>query len=246
MNSAGNNAAQSLQPRVQPPLAELQPLTLAGLFHHPVSQSLAWRDALELFDTLGDVERTDNGTLILRVGDMQTTVRQPRSKDLRNDEVTMLRVFLQRAGLSVDGHAAAAHDITTQAKDLLVVVNHHEAKIYQIGPNRQTASGQEIRPDGPHHFPHHLVHKDRNRQRGQHAPGAPDFYVRIAAALVHAERIVVVGTGAGHRNAAHHLVEYLAAHHPETHARVVAERVVDAFGVTPARLLEIGQQALGI
>ena len=245
MNTARNNAAQSPPPRVWPPLAESQPLTLEGLFHLPLSQSLAWRDALELFDTIGDVEHRDNGTLILHVGDMKTTVHQSRGKDLRNDEVTMLRAFLQRAGLSADRHAAAPHDITTPVKNLLVLVSHHQAKLYQIGPNSQTASGQEIKPYGPSPFLHHLVHKDRSRQRGQRAQEDPEFYVHIAAALSHAEQIVVVGNGAGHSNAAHHLVEYLAAHHPETCARVVAERVVDASSVTPAQLLEIGQQALG-
>ena len=246
MNTAVNNAAQSPQPHGWPRPAEPQPLTLEGLFYLPVSQSLAWRDALELFDTIGDVEHRDDGTLVLHVGDLKTTVHQSPGKDLRKDEVTMLRAFLQRAGMSAGGHMATPRDITTQAKSLLVVVSQHQAKIYQIGPNRRTAIGQEIRPYDPHHFLHRLVRKDRDRQHGQRAPEDPDFYLHIASALAHAEHIVVVGHGTGHSNAAHHLVEYLAAHHPETHARVVSELVVDVSSVTPAQLLESGQQALGV
>ena len=246
MNTAVNNAAQSAQPPVWPRLAEPQPLTLEGLFYHPVSQSLAWRDALELFDTLGDVEHRDNGTLVLHVGDLETTVQQSHGKDLRKDEVTMLRAFLQRAGMSAGGHRAIPRDITTQAKSLLVVVSQHQARIYQIAPNRRTAIGQEIRRYDPHHFVHRLVRKDRDRQHGQRAQEDPDFYAHIAAALAHAEQIVVVGHGTGHSTAAHHLVEYLAAPHPETNARVVSELVVDVSSVAPALLLASGQQALGV
>lgn len=246
MNPAVNNAIQSPQVRVWPRLVEPELLTLEGLFHRPVSQSLAWHDVLELVETLGDVEHRDNDTLILHVGDIETTVHQSHGKDLSKDEVTMLRAFLQRAGLSADGYATAPGDITTPMKHLLVAVNHRDAKIYPIGANRQAASGQEIKPSDPHHFLHYLTHKDGDRRYGQRAPEDPDFYLHIAAALAHAEQIVVVGQGKDHGNTAHHLVEYLAAYHPETHARVVAELVVDVSGFTPAQLQEIGLEALGI
>ena len=246
MNTAGNAAVHSPQVRVWPRLAEPPPLTLEGLFHRPVSQRLAWHDALELIETIGDVEYRDNDTLILHVGDIETTVHQSHGKDLRKDELTMLRTFLQRAGLPVDGYTTAPHDITAQANSLLVLVSHHQAKIYPIDANLRAASGRETTPNDLHHFLHHLPHKDQDRQHRQRAPEDPDFYPHIAVALAHAEQIVVVGQGTGHSNAAHHLVEYLAAHHPETLARVVSELVVDVPRVTPAQLQEIGQQALGI
>lgn len=247
MNTAANSAAQSPPPRGWPVLAEAHPLTLAALFHHPLSQSLAWRDVLELFEMIGDVEHRDNGTLILRVSEMETTVHPSRGKELRKDEITLLRAFLQRAGLSADDHAAVPHDIATQANSVLVVVvSHHQTKIYPIGPNPHAAAGQQIKPSDLHPFVQHLVHKDRDRQRGQRAPEDPDFYGQIAAALAHAEQIVVVGHGTDHSNPAHHLVEYLAAHHRATHAQSVAELVVDMSSVTPAQLLEIGQQALSV
>ena len=245
MNTLRTNAADPVPPIVSPDLAESQKHTLAALFRHPVSQSLEWGDSLELFETIGEVEHHDNGKSTLRIGDKRTVVHQPHGKHIAEEEVMALRKFLRQAGWSADGHAETTATTTTRAKSLLVLVDHHEAKIYEIGPNPQAATGQEIWPADPHHFLHHLVHKDRDRQRGQRAPEDPDFYMHIAAALVHAEQIVVVGHGTGHSNAADHLVEYLAAHHPETHARVVAELVMDVSGVTPAQLLEIGQQALG-
>ena len=245
MNSVRTNAADAPPSIASPYLAEAQLMTLAALFRHPVPQNLEWRDALELFETIGEVEHEGDGKSILHVGDKKTAMHHPRGKDLTANEVTVLRKFLQRAGWSADGHASTPGGICTPAKSLLVAMDHHEAKIYQIGPNAQTASGQEIRPYDPHHFLHHLVHKDQDRQRGQRAPEDPDFYVHIAAALAQAEQVVVVGRGTGHSNAAHHLVEYLAAHHPETHARVVAELAVDLSSITPVQLLDLAQQALG-
>ncbi len=108
-----------------------------------------------------------------------------------------------------------------------------------------TAPGDE--PVDPHHFLHHLRHKDQDRQAGQRAPEDPTYHAGIAAALTDADQIVVVGhgTGTGHSHAARHLIEHLAAHDPDLRARVVAERVIDLPSVTPAQLLEIGRQELG-
>lgn len=245
MNTLRTHAADPSQPTSSADLAESRKRTVASLFGHPFPRNLEWSDALELLEAIGEVEHHDNGKSTLRIDDTKTVVHQPHGRDMAEDEVMALRKFLRQAGWSEEGHAQTSSDVSMPAKCLLVAVDHHEAKIYQIGPNSQTASGPEIKPYDPHHFLHHMTHKDRDRQRGQRAPEDPDFYAHIAAALVHAEQIVVVGHGTGHSNAATHLVEFLAAHHPEIHARVVAERVVDVSGVTPAQLLEIGQQALG-
>ncbi|MEO9215723.1 MAG: hypothetical protein ABI227_08740 [Rhodanobacter sp.] len=245
MNTLRINAADPPQPMASLHLAESQKHTLAALFRHPVPRNLEWSDVLELLETIGEVDHQDNGKSTLRVGDKKTVVHQPHGKDMAEDEVMALRKFLRQAGWSANGHAEMAGDITTPVKSLLVVVDHHEAKVFQIGPSPQDASRQEIKPYDPHHFLHHLTHKDQDRQRGQRAPEDPDFYRHIATALAQAEQIVVVGHGTGHSNAAHHLVEYLAAYHPETRARVLAELVVDVSSVTPAQLLEMGQQALG-
>ncbi|MEO8779393.1 MAG: hypothetical protein ABI389_12085 [Rhodanobacter sp.] len=244
MNTLRTNAADPVPPFVSPDLAESQKQTLAALFRHPVSQSLEWGDPLELFETIGEVEHHDHGKSTLRIGDKRAVVHQPHGKQIAEDEVMALPKFLRQADWSAEGHAETSGDASTPTKYLLVVVDHHEAKIYQIGPNPPAATGQEIRPADPHHLRHHLVHKDRDRQRGQRAPEDPDFHMHIAAARVHAEQIVVLGHGTGHSNAADHLLEYLAAHHPETRARVVAERVMDVSAITPAQLLEPGQQAL--
>jgi hypothetical protein len=227
------------------PLGESHRRTLEALFRHPVAKNLEWNSVLALVEAIGAAEHKDNDHWVLQVGEVTTRMHQPHGKDLTATEVVGLRKFLQQAGFSASGHALATAGTIKQAKNLLVVVDHHEASIYQIGPSAHDAFRQEIKPYDPHHFLHHLMHKDQDRQAGQRAPEDPGFYAGIAAALVDADQIVVVGHGTGHSNAAHHLIEHLAAHDPETNARVVAERVVDLSSVTPAQLLEIGQKELG-
>jgi len=169
-------------------------------------------------------------------------MHQPHGKDLTGLEVIELRKFLQRAGWSAKGEIGTPCEATEKPASLLVVVDHHEAKIYHIGADLHDVTRQGINPYDPHHFLHHLTHKDQDRERGQRAPEDPSFYVRIAAALATGGSIVVVGHGTGHSNAAHHLVEHLHAHDPDTYARIVREVVADLSTITPAKVMEIAEQ----
>jgi hypothetical protein len=130
------------------------------------------------------------------------------------------------------------------APDLMVVMDHHQAKIYRVEPLSHDVRELTIRPYDPHHFQHHLTHKDQSRERGQRTPEDHAYYAQIAAALGAGGRLVVVGHGSGKSNAAHHLVEYLREHHGETYRRIVREMVVDLSSETPAQLLALAQQAL--
>jgi len=88
-------------------------------------------------------------------------------------------------------------------------VDHHGTKIFDVDVSSDDVSEHVIRPYDPHHFLHHLVHKDQSREQGQRAPEEPAYYERIADAVAPGGKIVVVGHGAGKSNAAHHLTEYL-------------------------------------
>jgi glycerol dehydrogenase-like iron-containing ADH family enzyme len=125
----------------------------------------------------------------------------------------------------------------------MVVVDHHGAKIYHIQPGSGDPSPHAIAPYDPHHFLHHLTHKDQLREEGQRAPEDPGFYSGISDVLAAAGRIFVVGHGKGKSNAAWHLLEYLRMHHRETYQRVVHGVDVDLSAVTTAQLLELARQA---
>jgi hypothetical protein len=127
----------------------------------------------------------------------------------------------------------------------MVVVDHHGAKIYLIRRASGDASSHEITPYDPHHFLHHLTHKDQVRAEGQRAPEDPSFYSRIGDTLAVASRIIVVGHGKGKSNAARHLVEYLRTHHRETYQRIAREIEADLSAITTPQLLELAEQAFG-
>jgi hypothetical protein len=171
-------------------------------------------------------------------------MRKPHTKDLTSSEVVDLRHFLQRAGWSPEVPSQAAARPEPAAPSLMVVVDHHGAKIYRIDTGSGDASEQRITPYDPHHFLHHLTHKEQSRELGQRAPEDADFYKRIGDAVAAAGRIVVVGHGTGKSNAATHLTDYLRTHHRETYQRIVHEIGVDLSAVTTLQLLALAQQAL--
>jgi hypothetical protein len=218
--------------------------TLEALFRHPLAHNLAWSDLLSLFGKLGTVEEKSNNEVSFRIGAETYVMRPPHSKELTGQEVIDLRHFATRAGVSAKGATETQPDPDTATPNLVVVMDHHEAKIYQIDASGHEQSEQNIRPYDPHHFLHHLTHKDESRERGQRSPEDATFYERIAQAIAAGGQILLVGHGAGKSNAAHHLEEYLREHHTEIHQRVVSEVVMDLSSVTPAQLLHMASEKL--
>jgi hypothetical protein len=218
--------------------------TLEAIFRHPSAHNLEWRDVIALIKKIGGVEEKANGEFAFSVAGERHLMRKPHTKDLSGSEVIELREFLLRAGWSPESPSQPAVHPTPVAPSLIVVVDHHGAKIYHMAVTSDDASKQEITPYDPHHFLRHLAHKDQSREQGQRAPEDPSFYERIGKALAAGGRIVVVGHGTGKSNAAHHLTEYLRLHHRETYQRIVREVVADLSSITTPQLLEIAQQAL--
>ena len=219
--------------------------TLEALFRHPTAHNLEWMDVVALIEKIGAVQQKADNKFAFDVGREHYLMHKPHSKDLTSSEVVDLRHFLQRAGWSPESSSQPAARPGPAALSLMVVVDHHGARIYRIDVASADASKHEIRPYDPHHFLHHLTHKGESREQGQRAPENTDFYKSIADALTAGGRIVVVGHGTGKSNAAEHLTEYLRTHHPETYQRVVREIDADLSAVTTPQLLELAEQALG-
>lgn len=219
--------------------------TLEALFRHPVAHNLEWMDVLALIEKIGAVHQKGGDKFTFDVGGEHLLMHKPHTKDLTSSEVVDLRHFLQRAGWSPAGPSEAVASPEPAAPTLMVVVDHHGAKIYRIDTAFGDAAKREISPYDPHHFLHHLTHKDQSREQGQRAPEDAGFYERIAAALATGGGIVVVGHGTGKSNAAQHLTEYLRNHHRETYQRIVRELAADLSATTPPQLLALAEQALG-
>ena len=218
--------------------------TFEALFRHPMAHNLEWKDVVALMERIGAVHEKGHNKVDFELGGEHLVIPKPHSKDLPVSELVALRHLLQRAGWSPDAKLPA-RDPEPAAPALMVVVDHHGARIYRIDAASAHPAGREIRPYDPHHFLHHLTHRDQSRERGQRAPEEAAFYQQIAAALASAGRIIVVGHGTGKSNAAEHLLEYLRADHRETYQRVVREIGVDLSAITMPQLLALAEQALG-
>jgi hypothetical protein len=218
--------------------------TLEALFRHPPAHNLQWKDVLGLMERIAVVHHRDSGELTFDLGGEHYLMHKPHSKDLAISEVTDLRHFLQQAGWSPQGRSPAAAASHPALPALMVVVDHHGAKIYRIDASSSDATKREITPYDPHHFLHHLTHKDQSREPGQRAPEDAGFYKRVADALSTGDRILVVGHGTGKSNAAQHLTEYLRTHERDTYLRIVREIGADLSAITTPQLLALAEQAL--
>jgi hypothetical protein len=228
-----------------PSLSASQRRTLEAVFRHPSAHNLEWSDLVALIGKIGEVDERANSEFSFHVSGHKYMMRKPHSKDLTGPEVIQVRHFLHEAGWSAAGHAAVAAVAATDAPNLLVVVDHHEAKIYHIEANASDASAREIKPYDPHHFLHHLAHKGESREQGQRAPEDVTFYERIAQTLKGADKIVLIGHGTGKSNAAHLLSDYLRSHAHETAQHIAAELTADLSSTSPPQLLALAETALG-
>ncbi|MGO9991795.1 MAG: hypothetical protein ACLPTF_04670 [Steroidobacteraceae bacterium] len=219
--------------------------TLEALFRHPPAHNLEWMDVVALIEKIGVVHEKGGNKFSFDVGGAHYLMHKPHTKELTSSEVVDLRHFLQRAGWSPDAPSQATAHPEPAAPTLMVVLDHHGARIYRIDAASGDASKQKITPYDPHHFLHHLTHKEQSREQGQRAPEDAGFYKRIADALAAGGRIVVVGHGTGKSDAAQHLTEYLRTHHHETYQRIVREIAADLSAITTPQLLALAEQALG-
>ena len=232
--------------QVRPFLAEADRLTLDAMFTQPLPY-VGWNKAVALFGVLGAVEPRADGAFAFRIGAEHHLVRKPRDEDLSASEVVGLRHLIERAGLAPvlpASHADPAPPFLPAVPGLLVAMDHHGARVFQIDAAAADPAEHTIKPYDPHGYLHHLTHKDEARERGQRAAEDPAYYERIAHTVMAAARVVVVGHGRGHSDAAHHLIDYLQAHHRDTYGRTVTEVVADLSSLTEPQLLDLGRRAL--
>lgn len=197
-----------------------------------------------MFGKLGSVEEKPNNEFEFRVDREQHLMRAPNTRNLTAPQVLELRHLASRSGWSPQSSPEADLDHEPNPLGLLAVVDHHEAKIYQIDIASDETAVHSTKPYDPHHFLHHLTHKDQSRERGQRAPEEKAFYDEIAQALAAGGKIVLVGDGTGKSSAARHLSEYLSSHHHPIYQRVVRELSADLAHVTTLQLLAMGRDAL--
>jgi len=219
--------------------------TLEAVFRHPAPGNLAWSDTLHLLERLGTTRRESNGNLLFAIGELRHIFHQPHTKELTPEDITQLRKVLEGAGVTPDSAGAAPEEgpaADSATPDMVVTVDHHQARVFTIEGASQTR--KSLRPYDPHHFLHHLAHKQERELRGQREPEEPSYYSQIVAALAPARRIVVLGHGTGNSNAAAHLEQVLRAKHPDIHGRIIATKAVDLSAITEPQLLALALEIL--
>jgi stalled ribosome rescue protein Dom34 len=127
---------------------------------------------------------------------------------------------------------------------MVVVIDHHAAHIYHDLGGSKPQDEVTVKPYDPFGFQHHLIHRKEAHYKGEHVPEEDSWYEEIAADLVHAKAIILIGHGTGKSSAADFLSEYLKTHHPETFQRIIANETADLSALTEPEIEAIAKKHL--
>ena len=210
--------------------------TYNAIFQHPVSHNLGWHDVHALLRELGQVEEEPNGNLRVTRNGQVLVLPPPRTKDVaETEELMALRHFLEQS-------EAATPDPKVKETQWLVVIDHHEARIF-----RSVAHGavpQLVRPHVPEDYFRH-AHNSMGFSRGQEKPDPNSFFAPVAAMLNGAGKILIFGTGTGTSSEMDQFVAWLKHHHPIVAQRIIGSLVIDEHHLTEDQLLAKAREFLG-
>lgn len=199
-----------------------------SLLNGKLRRAVHWNEAVELIGHLGSVEPRGHDEYVFVIGTQREYFRRPRTPEFGTEEVSRLRKFLKDTG------AEPPPTTLAQPCRMVVIIDHHAARVFHDVGASQLQDRATIKPYDPHHFRRHLVHRKEAHYRGDRVPEEPSFYEEVAAALAPANEIVLIGHGTGKSNAATVLAEYLEKHHPELSRLVKATETADLSSLTDA------------
>ncbi len=211
-------------------------LILKSLQAGSLPRNLHWNDVVELIGKVGKVEPRGGAEFAFVIGSQRGFFRRPDAGSLEVSEVSRLRTLLHEAGRS---------DVPTETvrpTRMIVVIDHHLARVYQDLDGSRPEGEESVRPYDPHGFHHHLIHRKEAHYQGERVPEEHSFYEEVAKDLAPAKEIVLIGHGTGTSSAADFLVEYLKKHHSETYQRVIATEVVDLSALTEPEIETIAKR----
>jgi hypothetical protein len=127
---------------------------------------------------------------------------------------------------------------------MIVVVDHHAAHIFRDFGEGRSQDAVATTPYDPYHYHHHLVHRKEAHYEGDRVPEETSFYEEVAAALVSANEIVLVGHGTGKSSAVSILEEHLNKHHIDLARRVKATELIDLSALTEPEIEAIAKRQM--
>lgn len=207
-----------------------------SLLHGKLPRSLHWSDAVELVGHLGQVQPQGGDEFAFAVGTRREVFKKPHTPELGVEEVSRLRKFLKEAGSDLPAGNAI------QPRRAVVVIDHHAAHIFSDLGESRPQEAAAITPYDPHHFHHHLVHRKEAHYQGERVPEETSFYEEVAAALVSANEIVLIGHGIGKSSAVRVLEEYLKQHHAGISRRIKATETADLSALSGPEIEAIAKR----
>jgi hypothetical protein len=207
-----------------------------SLLHGKLPRSLHWSDVVELMGHLGQVQAHGGDEFAFVAGTRREVFKRPQTPEIGVEEVSRLRKFLKAAG------SESPSTKFIQPGRMIVVIDHHAAHIFHDLGGSRRHDGSTVTPYDPHHFHHHLIHRKEAHYEGDRVPEETSFYEEVAAALVSANDIVLIGHGTGKSSAVSVLKEYLDSHHIDLSRRVTASETVDLSAVTQPEIETIAKR----
>jgi len=203
--------------------------TYDAIFRHPAAHNLEWHDVRSLLDAVGDVAEGHNGSLQVTRNGQVVTLHAPKHKDVATvEDLLAIRRFLDQSG------EPAVPAPVAPGAHLLVVIDHHEAKVYRT--ELRGAVPERLVPHDPHGHGKHL-HSRNDETDGKRQPERKSFYEAVAATLEGADQVLIFGGGTGESSAMEQLVTDLKQNHRDVAERVVGTVVIDGGHMTEGQLL---------
>ncbi len=216
-------------------LRHKQETVLTSLLAGKLPLNLSWAEVVELIGRLGEVQPHGGNEFAFVIGSQRAFFKRPNTHSLEEHEVSRLRKFLREA--RVDAMPSGP----SQPGRMVVVIDHHSARLYQDLTGANSESETTVKPADPYGFHHHLIHRKEAHYEGERVPEDTAFYEQVAKDLVPAREIVVIGHGTGKSNALTFLVEYLKTHHPTIFQKVIATEVMDLSALTEPEIEAIAR-----
>lgn len=225
------------------PLHQRDQAVIELIYHHPVAHNLPWHDVLTLLGHIGRAEQKHDGKWLFEVNGLERTFHAPHGVHMAPDEVVKLRGFLSEVGFLANSRSEPYADGERAGSVRMVVIDHQAATVYDLrdGACIHVAT---IHPHDPHHFLHHLTHRDQSRYQGQRAPEDASFYDSLISALQGAEAAVLIGTATGTSAAIEVLGSRLRAESGRVPARIVEVTHANTSAYTVPELAQLAHQAL--
>jgi hypothetical protein len=198
--------------------------TLQALFQHPLQHDLRISDVEALLLHLeARVEHLSDHRLKVQLSAGETLVLHAahgsRHAVLDEEGVLRMRRFLQQAGITPEQpDVPQPNPRGDQCKRLVIHVDHRGARLWWLrGEDVETAV---LQPHGLWSSHQRLTHRHDRDVAGQRAPLNVDYIKQLSAAVLEADRVLLIGHGHGQSDVRQLLRHHITEQHPNAIERV--------------------------